>query len=69
VIAPDQPSLQGFTARQRDSEVLFLGQRFVGSDDEPGAPKKPLDRDCADLTATMLGAAMPTKLANAADRS
>jgi len=35
----------------------------------PGRQKNPLDRECADLTATMLGAAIATKRANAADKS
>jgi hypothetical protein len=34
-----------------------------------GGMQNPLDRECADLIATMAGAAIPPKRANAADRS
>jgi hypothetical protein len=35
----------------------------------PGRQKNPLDRECADLMATMLGATLPTKRVSAPERS
>jgi hypothetical protein len=41
MITSNEPSRQGLTAWQRDGEVAFFGERFLGSDDKPGPPEEP----------------------------